>query len=738
MEVLRGRRLFGILFVFTAAFCLRAVLPFYFCLAFAAAAVISFAVYAAVMKRRGRLGAYRVLYVVFALLALVLGIFHGQRYVCAVPESLFSGEVREYIGTVKSVEGSAGYYSIYTISIDESGREILCLCEADYGADFEAGDKVRLLGTASEESEIYYRSKGIRARINFTESSILDFGETKTDFFSRAQRKFSSILEGRLAGDTLSLAKAMLLGERSDIPGDIRLDFRRIGFSHVLAVSGLHISVLTFAFMLLLAPLPISKRIKMLLLIPAVCAFAMVTGASASVVRSCIMFICLALSNAFFADSDAPTSLMLALSLIFVFSPSSVYDIGLWLSFSATLGITLFSPVLLPIKLRNTRKTYSRVRNLLVSALNYVISLVLTSLVVTAFTMPVIFICYGNFSLMAPLASLMLIPIVQILLPVLLFVLIFGGVPLLGAALAAVAAALTKLMLALAGFLADFEGIYVSLRYPFGRYFIVALLVLIFVFMFGRRVNFRRAAALFAVLAVAFGASVGLYENAFYGKAQTVVLNSAKNDGIVIRYGGRTALLDISGGSYSFARSMSDEVYALNGEKIDLLVYSHLHRYHAASLGKLCSAIKIGSVAVPAPQTEAEEEYLGRLKAEAATHGIKVFVYGKNAYADIGEMRIFFPEYLRIKRSVHRIPYFSVEISGEKKLFYIGAGMSELPEFYAQADGAKLRVYGSHGAKYKEKISAVRGSVVLGYAAEYADGEGSILISDGKYGIVIE
>lgn len=710
----------------------------YFCLAFAAVAVISFAVYAAVMKRRGRLGAYRALYVVFALLALALGIFHGQRYVSAVPESLFSGEVREYIGTVKSVEGSAGYYSIYTISIDESGREILCLCEADYGADFEAGDKVRLLGTASEESEIYYRSKGIRARINFTESSILDFGETKTDFFSRVQRKFSSILDGRLEGDTLALAKAMLLGERSDISGDIRLDFRRIGFSHVLAVSGLHISVLTFAFMLLLAPLPISKRIKMLLLIPAVCAFAMVTGASASVVRSCIMFICLALSNAFFADSDAPTSLMLALSLIFVFSPSSVYDIGLWLSFSATLGITLFSPVLSPIKLRNTRKTYSRVRNLLVSALNYIISLVLTSFVVTAFTMPVIFICYGNFSLMAPLASLLLIPIVQILLPVLLFVLIFGGVPLLGAALAAVAAALTKLMLALAGFLADFEGIYVSLRYPFGRYFVVALLVLIFVFMFGKRVNFRRAAALFAVLAVAFGASVGLYENAFYGKAQTVVLNSAKNDGIVIRYGGRTALLDISGGSYSFARSMSDEVYALNGEKIDLLVYSHLHRYHAASLGKLCSAIKIGSVAVPAPQTEAEEEYLGRLKAEAAAHGIKVFVYGKNAYADIGEMRIFFPEYLRIKRSVHRISYFSVEISGEKKLFYIGAGMSELPEFYALADGAKLRIYGSHGAKYKEKISAARGSVVLGYAAEYADGEETILISDGKYGIVIE
>lgn len=148
--------------------------------------------------------------------------------------------------------------------------------------------------------------------------------------------------------------------------------------------------------------------------------------------------------------------------------------------------------------------------------------------------------------------------------------------------------------------------------------------------------------------------------------------------------------------------------------------------------------IKLGSVAVPAPQTEAEEEYLDKLKAEAAAHGTEVFVYGRNAYADIGKMRIFFPEYLRISRSVHRIPYFSVEIDGEKKLFYIGAGMSELPEFYAEADGAKLRVYGSHGAKYKEKISAARGSVILGYAAEYADGEGSILISDGKYGIVIE
>lgn len=737
MEVLRGRRLFGILFVFMTSFCLRAVLPFYFCLAFAVMLIASFAVYAVVMKRRRMLSAYRVLYMILALLALAFGILHAQRYLSAVPEDFYSEESREYCGTVKSEEGSAGYYSIYLINIDHGGKEILCLCEADYGADFEAGDKVVIFGTAAEESDIYYKSRGVCARINFTESHISSFGEEKTGFFARKQKYFSSLFDGRLEGDALSLAKAMLLGERDTVSGEIRLDFRRIGFSHVLAVSGLHISVLTFAFMLLLAPLPMSKRMKNLLLIPVVCAFALITGASASVIRSCIMFICLAASGALLSDDDAPTSLVLAVSLLFIFSPSSVFDIGLWLSFSATLGIVLFAPVSSPVKIKNTRETYSRLRNFGVKALNYVISLLINSLVVTAFTLPVIFICYGNFSLMTPVSSLVLIPIVQILLPLFLFVLIFGGIPLLGAVLAFLASALSGLLLDIASFLADIEGIYVSLRYPFGKYFILALLALIFVFLFGRRVKFRRAAALFAALAIAFAACVGIYEHAYYDKAQTVVLNAARNDGIVMKYGGRTVALDISGGSYSFMRSMADEIYELNAEKIDLLVYSHLHRYHAGTLGKICSVIKLGAVAVPMPQTEAEEEYLAELSQEATAHGIDIFVYGMDAYADMGDMRIYFPEYLRIKRSVHRIPYFSVEIGGEKKLFYAGAGLSELPDFYALAEDAAYPVFGSHGAKYKEKTEVPHGSLILGVAAEYAEGEELHFISDEKYKIII-
>lgn len=738
MEVLRGRRLLGILFVFTAAFCLCVLLPFYFCLAFAAAIALSFAIYYVVMKKRGKLGTYRLLYIILSLAALLLGIFHGKNYSRAAFESLFTEEAREYIGIVESVEGEADYYSVYTISIDENGRGLLCLCNADYGADFEVGDKVSVFGRATPDVDIYYRSKDVVASICFTESRIIDFGETSPDIFERIQSLFSSLFEKNLEGDALSLANAMLLGDRDGISGGIKLDFRRIGFSHVLAVSGLHISVLVFALMLILSPIQISKRIKMLLLIPVICAFAMITGASASVVRSCIMFICLALSSAFFADSDAPTSLMLAISMIFVFSPSSVYDIGLWLSFSATLGIVIFAPVLSPIRISNTRRTYSRAKNMLAAVLNYIISLVLTAVVATAFTLPVVFICYGGFSLVTPLASLFLIPIVQILLPIFLLLLVFSGIPMLCTALASVATALVELMLGLAGALAELDGIYISLKYPFAKYFIMALLVLIFVFIFGKRVNFRRAIVLFAAIAVAFGVGVAAYENSLYDKAQTVVLNNEKNDGVVIRYGGRTVAVDVSGGSYSFARSMSDEVYALNGEKIDLLIYSHLHRYHATALDKLCSSIKIASVAVPLPQTEAEREYLHELSEKAASHNIEVFVYGADAYADIGDMRIMLPEYLRIKRSTHRIPYFAVDISGERKLFYIGAGLSELPKFYAESNDAQYRIYGSHGAKYKTDIIAAQGSLILGCAAEYIDGEGCIYVSDGRHSAVIE
>lgn len=736
MEVLRGRRLFGILFVFTVSFCLCAVLPLYFYAVFAAAVLIILAIYAAAMKKRGIFGKYRIICTVLSVLMLAAGFLYGAKYKNAVPESLFAGEY-EFRGKIVEVESNTEYHGLYIADIEYGKKTLRVLCESDFGGDFEAGDAFTLCGTASDISEIYYKSKGARALITVSKMEITDFSDGSIPLSQTLEKFFSDILGKRLSGNALALSRAMLLGEKNAVPGAVKLNFRRIGFSHVLAVSGLHITVLIFAFMLLLSPVPISKRIKNLLLIPAVCLFIAVTGAGASALRAGIMFCIFAVGNAAFADNDAPTSLMAALSGILLFSPSSVYDIGLWLSFSATLGIVIFSPVLSPFRAKNTRKNHSFLKNIAVRAGNYIYSLVLTSLVATAFTLPVIFICYGNFSLLTPIASLVLIPAVQILLPLFLFVLIFCAVPFVAPVLSFLCSLISDFIISFSKMLSSADGIYVSLRYPFGKYFIFALLVLIFAFLFGKRIKYRHAAAAFAVLAVAFGTCVFAYDSHYYGTARTVVMNSAKNDAFIMKYGGRTVAIDISGGSYSFARDMAEEIYDMQSERADILVYTHLHRHHAATLEKLASVIKIKVVVFPQAKTEAEAEYSAAIAEKAAMLGIDFYEYKNGAYIEAGDIRIDLPEYLRIPRSVHRLPYFTVSAENEKLLSYAGAGIFELPAAEKLLCGYNITVYGSHGAAYKENIVPHGVSAALGYAADHADGDITYKISDGKIKMII-
>ncbi len=736
MEVLRGRRLFGILFVFTVSFCLCAVLPFYFYAIFAAVTAISFAVYCVVMKKRGIFSKYRIVYAALAVLMLAAGFFHAVHFKNAVPASFFSGEM-EFSGKITEAESNTGYYGLYMADIEYDGKRIKALCESDFGADFEVGDSFVIKGNAVPLTEIYYKSKGARALISFSEMKITAFGEEKESFPVTLEKYFSSLLGKRLSGNALSLSRAMLLGEKNAVDGNIKLNFRRIGFSHVLAVSGLHITVLVFAFLLLLLPLPLSKRIKNLLIIPAVCIFIAVTGASASSVRAGIMFCIFALCNAFFADNDALTALMAALAGILIVSPSSVYDIGLWLSFSATLGIVVFSPALSPFRTKNTRKNYSVAKNVAVRVGNYIISLVLTSVVATAFTLPVVFVCYGNFSLLTPVASLVLIPAVQILLPLFLFVLIFGAVPIIAPALSFMCSALSDFIINFSDTLSSADGIYVSLRYPFGRYFILALLVLIFAFLFGKHIKFRRAAAAFAALAVSFFACVFVYEYGFYDTARAALINSAKNDAFIMKYGGRTVAIDISGGSYSFARSVAEEIYDMQSEKADILVYTHLHRYHAGTLEKLASVIKIKAIAFPAAQTEEEKEYADMISAQAERLGIDFYEYKSGAYIETGDIRINLPEYLRMERSLHRIPYFTIDAGDDRLFCYAGAGISELPLVEELTLGCHAVAYGSHGAVYKENVLPRGVSFALGYACDYAQGNFTYTVNNGKMKIII-
>lgn len=145
---------------------------------------------------------------------------------------------------------------------------------------------------------------------------------------------------GRSTGGT---AAAMVVGDRSRMDPLVESIFRRVGISHILVVSGLHLSLLN-ALLTVVLKKTVRRRVPRLLLsMLGILAYMLLTGMTVSVVRAGILQ--LLASAALLADRTADTlnSLGLALVILLTANPYAAMDFGLLLSFAATLGVLCFT-----------------------------------------------------------------------------------------------------------------------------------------------------------------------------------------------------------------------------------------------------------------------------------------------------------------------------------------------------------------------------------------------------------
>lgn len=157
------------------------------------------------------------------------------------------------------------------------------------------------------------------------------FGMLRSAIYSASDALFSN---------NAGLLKGMLFGYREELTVSTVQAFQSTGLSHILALSGMNISLYAF---LILRLIPKQYRLMRFfgvgafsLLYCAVAAF------PASLVRAAIMTQCVLLSGVFRQRSDLLSSLSLAATLILLFSPSQLFDIGYQLSFAAVYAIALF------------------------------------------------------------------------------------------------------------------------------------------------------------------------------------------------------------------------------------------------------------------------------------------------------------------------------------------------------------------------------------------------------------
>jgi predicted membrane metal-binding protein len=145
----------------------------------------------------------------------------------------------------------------------------------------------------SFDGRSYYVSKGYSALINnFDNLEIIGNKVDKIDlFFDNLRLKISNTFKLRTDFETGAFLTALIIGDRSDLSGNAKLNFSRLGITHILALSGMHLAMLCIAAEFVFKRLNVKKKSRIIAMILLVIGYTALTGFIAPILRSAVMLI---------------------------------------------------------------------------------------------------------------------------------------------------------------------------------------------------------------------------------------------------------------------------------------------------------------------------------------------------------------------------------------------------------------------------------------------------------------
>jgi competence protein ComEC len=163
------------------------------------------------------------------------------------------------------------------------------------------------------------------------------------------REKFKSIFQSYISSDeSRAIANALILGYKKDLTPQLKNAYVESGAIHVLAVSGLHVGILSVLVLFLLNRIPLGGKIwkvaKIGLLLIIIWAFAILTGLSPSVQRAALLFSIIYLGKAIKRDCNIYNALAIAAFGMLIYAPLTLFQISFQFSFLAVLGIVYFTP----------------------------------------------------------------------------------------------------------------------------------------------------------------------------------------------------------------------------------------------------------------------------------------------------------------------------------------------------------------------------------------------------------
>ena len=404
----------------------------------------------------------------------------------------------------------------------------------------------------------------------------------------------STLIRDAFPEDTYAFAKALLLGDTSDLSYETDTAFKISGIRHVIAVSGLHVSIL-FSVLYILT----GKRsfLAALIGIPVLIFFAAVAGFTPSIIRACIMHGLMALAMLFRREYDPPTALSFAALIMLAVNPWVAASVGFQLSCGCMIGIFLCAE---PIKgWLMDEKRLGRWKGKRRSLASFVATSVSVSIGATVITTPLCANSFGMVSLVSVLTNLLTLWVVTIIFYGILLTCLAGMLfaP-LGVVFGWIVAWPIRYVLFIAMLLAKipFAAVYADSIFVVIWLVITYLLLAAFLIFKGKRL-YLYACGSGIVLCMALVLSWWLPTR---DECRVTVLDVGQGQCILLQSEGKNYLVDCGGDSSAYAADQAAGLLASQGIfKLDGLILTHYDTDHAAGAILLLSRVKVDTIYLP-------------------------------------------------------------------------------------------------------------------------------------------
>ncbi len=288
----------------------------------------------------------------------------------------------------------------------------------------------------------------------------------------RLRKTIGSSIDRLFPGEDAGLLKGILLGARGSIAEDRKIAFSRAGIYHILAISGLHVGIISGTLLVLFSILRLPPVARILALAPVLLLYGSATGMKPSIQRATVMLISVTLAASLQKKVDL-VNILYAVAMLLIFcSPSAIQDTGFQMSFLATWGILSLYP--------GFKRLIDRLPGGCFPVVGWVLRVLAVSTCAQVPLVPVIASSFHMVSVVSPLANLVALPVMGILLPAgLLSVVTHPVSPFLSESFSEVASLLIAVLFGLSDVISGLSIAAVRVS-PFGPLWIAAYYFLLF------------------------------------------------------------------------------------------------------------------------------------------------------------------------------------------------------------------------------------------------------------------